>query len=225
MLASNDILKAEEEFSRYHEKLRRELNMIYWHFRVLEYIKEIQNNYNEELKQTPTFWGLTINAHLVYVLTRLNNFFGKKEKEKHLHMYSFLDFIEKHLYIFSNQAFEKRLRMVGRYDELASGFNSEITATKVQQDKQKIGILPITSLKAWRNKILSHIDKNDIAKNVDVAKKHPIRMEHLNTIINTLHEMLNEYSLSYDFLTHSKDLTFEQGIQYILDAIRLKRQS
>lgn len=224
MMSPEDIIKAEEEFSRYHEKLRNELNMIYWHFRLLEYIKEIQSDYQEELKQLPLFFGLTINAHIVYVLTRINNFFGKKEKEKHLHMYSFLDFVEKNLCIFSNQAFERRLRAKNRYDGLAAGFNSEITKEKVELGRQKLGNLPISSLKAWRNKMLSHIDKNDIAKNVDIAKRHPIRMNHLSKIINTLHEMLNEYYLSYDFSTWSKDLVFEHEIEYILDAIRFKLQ-
>ncbi|GAJ13903.1 unnamed protein product, partial [marine sediment metagenome] len=116
MIASNDKLKAEGEFSRYHERLRNELNRVYWHFRLLDYFKEIQKDYDQELNQTPTFWGLTINAHVFSVLTRLNNFFGKKGKVSHLHMRSFLDFVKENLDIFSSEAFERRLRMVNRYD-------------------------------------------------------------------------------------------------------------
>ena len=222
MIASNP---TEEEFLRYHEKLRSELNIVNWHFTVLKYIRGIQNDYLQELNQAPAFWGLTINAHLLCALTRLNNFFGEEKRTKHLHMRSFLDFIKQNLGIFSHQAFERRLRKEGRYDELAKNFNSEVTAKKVEQDIRKLSYLPISSLKAWRNKILSHIDKDDVAKNVDIAKKHPVKIKHITEIINTLDEMLNEYCLAYDFSTHSKDLTVEHGIQYILDAIRFKRQS
>jgi len=215
----------EEEFSRYHDKLRSELNKINWHFRVIEYTREIQHNYRQELNQAPTFFNLTINAHMSYVLTRLNNFFGKKEKEKHLHMNSFLDFIEENLDIFSKPAFKKRLRREGRYDELAMKFNSKITTEEVEQDRQRLRNLPINNLRAWRNRILSHIDKNYVAQNIDARKQHPIKIQHLNTIINTLHDMLNKYFLAYDFSTHSKDLVIEHDIQYILDAIKFKRQS
>jgi hypothetical protein len=220
-----DIIKAEEEFSRYHDKLRNELNIVNWHFTVLKYIRENQNNYLRELNQSPAFWGLTINAHLFSALTRLNNFFGKKEKEKHLHMYSFLDFVKNNLYIFSKETFERRLRIVNRYDELAANHNCETTKEKVDTDVQKLSNLPISNLKAWRNKILSHIDKDSIAQNVDITKQYPVKIKQIDEIINTLHDMLNEYLLAFDFSTHSKDLTLEYGIQYILDALRFKLQS
>jgi hypothetical protein len=220
-----DIIKAEEEFSKYHEKLRNELNRVNWHFTILKYIKEIHKDYLKELNQAPAFFSLTIDAHLYATLMRLNRFFDKKEKVKHLHMNSFLNFIEQNLDIFSHQAFERRLRALGRYDERAEKFDSGITAEKVVQDRKKLGDLPISALKDWRNKILAHIDRDYVAKGVDVAKKHPIKIKHTEQIINTLDDMLNEYCLAYDFSTHSKDLTVEQGIQYVLDAIRFERQN
>jgi hypothetical protein len=216
---------AEEEFEKYHQKLRNELNRVNWHFRVLEYFRENGNSYLREFNQAPAFWGLTINAHLFSTLTRLNNFFGRKEKVKHLHMSSFLDFVEQNLNIFSTQAFRRRLRKEGRYDELAHSFKGHITVEKIAQDRQRLRDLPISSLKGWRREILSHLDRNFVAQNVDIAKKYPIKMSHLKTIIDTLDKMLNEYSLAYDFSTHSKDLTIEHGIKYILDAIRFKLQS
>jgi hypothetical protein len=220
-----DIIKAEEEFSRYHEKLRSELNIVNWHFTILKYIKEIQKDYHRELNQAPAFWGLTINAHLYAALMRLNRFFDRKEKVKHLHMNSFLDFIEQNLDIFSHQAFERRLRAVGRYDERAEKFNSGITATKVEKDRQKLRDLPVSNLRRWRNTMLAHIDRGYVVQKADIAKKHPIKIKHTEQIINTLHGMLNEYLLAYDFSEHSKDLTIEHGIQYVLDAIKFKLQS
>jgi len=224
MKTVDDILKDEEEFRRYHQRLRRELDEANWHFSIVKYISGVSNDYLGELNQAPAFWGLTIKAHMFSVLMRLNNFFGKEAKDKHLHMLSFLDFIENNPNIFSSQAFERRLRTAGRYDEIAVKFNSEITAEKVVQDKQKLSNLPIPSLKAWRNKILSHMDKNDIAQNVNIAKKYPITTKQIAEIIDTLHDMLNQYCLAYDFSTHSKDLAVEYGLQYVLDAVRLKLQ-
>lgn len=216
---------SEEKFSRYHEKLRSELNRANWHFTVLKCISKIQKDYIQELNQAPAFFGLTINAHLFCAVARLNNFFDKREKKKHLHMNSFLDFIKQNLDIFSRHAFERRLRTEGRYDELAAEFNSEITPQKVEQDREKLKNLPISSLKRWRNTMLSHINMDYVAQNVDVTERYPVKTKHVEAIIDTLHEMLNEYSLAYSFSTYGKDLALEPGIQYVLDAIKFKLQS
>ena len=124
--------------------------------------------------------------------------------------------------IFTHKAFEKRLMALGRYDELAIAFDSRITITKVEHDREKLRGLPISGLKGWRNKILSHIDKDYVKNDIKTEKQHPIKTQQIEKIIETLHLMLNEYSLSYDFSTHSKDLTIEQGIKYILEAVKFK---
>ncbi len=222
MIASNS---AEEEFRRYHDRLWRELDEADWHFSVVKYISSASNEYLQELNQAPGFWGLTMNAHISSTLMHLNNLFGKGVKEKHLHMRSFLDFVKENLDIFSREAFEKRLRAVNRYDELAEQFNPQIMTEKVKQDVETLKKLPISGLKAWRNRILSHIDKNDIAQSVNIAKKYPVKTKHIAEITETLDKMLNEYSLAFDFSTHLRGLAIEYGINYILDAVRFKLQS
>ena len=117
------------------------------------------------------------------------------------------------------------MKLATIYDELAKNYNSEITSEKVEWDKQKLRNLPIASLKAQRNRILSHINKKDIAQEVDIAKKYPVKTKQVAEIIDTLDDMLNEYSVAFDFSTHEKGLAIEYGIDYILDAIRFKLQS
>lgn len=226
-MADPSLLKAEEEFRRYHDRLRRELDMANLHFSVVKHISNVAKDYLQELNQSPTFWWLTRNAHMYSVLMRLNNFFtrNKREKDAHLHMPSFLDFIEKNREIFSAEAFERRLRTAGRYDEIAAEFSSEITAKKVKQDIERLSNLPIPSLRAWRNRILSHINMKDITQEVDIAKKYPVKTKQVAEIIDALDDMLNEYSVAFDSVTHEKGLAIEYGINYILDAIRFKLQS
>ncbi|MFC1988154.1 hypothetical protein ACFLVH_06450 [Chloroflexota bacterium] len=222
MAASNDINKAEEEFVRYHDRLWRELDEADWHFSVVKYISSASSKYLQELNQAPGFWSLTMNAHISSTLMHLNNLFGKGAKEKHLHMRSFLDFVKDNLGIFLHEAFEKRLRAANRYDELAEQFNPQIMSEKVEQDVETLKNLPISGLKAWRNSILSHINKNDIAQSVNIAKKYPVKTKHIAEVIETLDKMLNEYSLAFDFSTHIRGLAIESGIKYILEAIKFK---
>lgn len=229
MVASNNILQAEEEFRRYHDRLRREIDKANWHFSVVKYISDISSNYLRELNQAPGFWGLTINAHMLATLMHLNNLFGKnkkdktgKKEEKHLQMDSFLYFVGQNLNIFSKQAFEARLRKENRYDDRTQEFNSAITAEKVEQDRQKLANLPISGLKAWRERILSHLDRESVKENIDIAKQYPVKTRHIVEIIETLDNMLNEYCLAFNFSTHSKDLTIEDGIKYTLEAVKFK---
>lgn len=221
-MVTSKILQAEEEFRRYHDRLRRELNEADWHFSVVEYISSASNEYLQELNQSPGFWGLTMKAHISSTLMHLNNLFGKGAKEKHLHMRSFLDFVKENLDIFSHESFEKRLRTVSRYDELAAQFDPQIAVDKVEQDIEELKNLPISGLKGWRNRILSHIDKDSVKEDIDIAKKYPVRTKHIVELIDTLHNMLNEYCLAFDFSTHSKDLTIENGIEYILEAVKFR---
>lgn len=217
-------LSPEEEFKKYYDRLRKEVDKANWHLSIVKYISKSSKNYIKEIDKTPVFWGLTFIAHKFSVLTCLNNLFGKSEKEKFLHMSSFLDFVKNNLDIFSPEAFEKRLTALGRYNELAAAFDSKITRVKVEQDMGKLRNLPISSLKSWRNKALSHIDKDSVKNSIKIERRHPIKAQHIEKIIETLQVMLNEYSLHYDFSTHGSAIEqdIECDIEYIFGATRLK---
>jgi hypothetical protein len=217
----NNKLELDEEFIRYHDRLWRELDEADMHLSIVKYISNASREYYKELNQSPGFWSLTLNAHMNSTLMHLNNLFGTEAKEKHLHMSGFLDFIkENREEIFSREAFTKRLKAADRNDELAAKFDPEITLEKIEQDIETLRKLPKASLRAWRNRIFSHIDKNDTANNISITKKYPIKTRHIEEIMNSLDKMLNEYRLAFDFVGTHRGLAVESGIKYILDAIK-----
>ena len=222
MVTLNKVLEAEEQFRRYHDKLRQELDEADRHLSVVKDISNASNKYLQELNQTPGFWSLTLNAHMSSTLMHLNNLFDKEAEDKHLHMRSFLAFIKKHPEIFTKEAFERRLRTAGRYDEMGEQFDPQITEEKVNKDIKSLGELPIPSLRAWRHKILSHIDKNDIAQGVRIDKKYPVKTRHLVEIIEALDKMLNKYSNAFDFSDHLIGLPMKGEVEYVLEAVKLK---
>ncbi|MBI4267855.1 MAG: hypothetical protein HY662_03615 [Chloroflexi bacterium] len=224
-LPSLTMFEAEEEFKKYHNRLRQELDEADWNFQIAKYISDMTNEYRRELNQAPAFWNLTIKAHLFTSLIHLNNLFGKKEKEKFLHMDNFLDFVRNNLSIFEHKHFKRRLKVAGRYNELAAGFISIVNAEKVKQDTEKLGKLPISSLKAWRNKVLSHIDRDFVKAGTNIPAKHPIKTKHVQEIIDALDKMLNEYELAFDFSTWSRRLPIGDDIKNILDAIKYKLEA
>jgi dTDP-D-glucose 4,6-dehydratase len=51
----------------------------------------------------------------------------------------------------------------------------------------------------------------------------PVDIEDVDKIIDTLHNILNVYSASYDGQVWEKDLKFEHGIQNLLEAVKVGR--
>jgi len=196
----------EKEFEKYHEKLRNELNIANWHFTICKYLKNIGKDYLRELNQAPAFFSLTKNAHLLETIMRINRFFDKDRRKRPLTIWEFLDFVQQNLDMFSSEAFEKRVRDRGRYDEIAMRRRIEITCQKVVQDRQKLQRLPIHNLRKWRNRALAHTQKKDVLQNIDVFKEYPVEPQQIDEIIDTLHDVLNDYSAAYDASSRFKGL-------------------
>jgi Holliday junction resolvase RusA-like endonuclease len=209
---------AEETFVKCHQELRDELNNANWHFKIWKYLWELRGTHNEELNQAPAFFGLTIHAHLLAALVRLNKFFDRKEQ--HLSIRNFLDFIEQNLDIFSNEAFQARMRSKGRYESYIIKDHNEITLQKVEEDRKKVNDLPVAYIRRWRNAVLVHINADCVLRGTDVMKKYPVKQRQIDNIIDTLDDMLNDYSVAYDDVTWAKGLSIEYGMKTVVDAIR-----
>lgn len=221
MNVSNDVsLNAEEAFEKYHQELRGELNNANWHFTIWKYLQELIGTYHKELNQAPSFFGLTMHAHLLAALVRINKFFDKNEK--HLSIRKFLDFIEQNLNIFSNKAFEARMRNIGKYESYIIKEHSEITLQKVEGDRKRVDDLPVSYIRKWRNTTLVHIEAERVLRSIDIMKKYPVMQRQIDDIINTLDDILNEYLVAYDASTWAKDLPIKYEIKGVVDAIRFK---
>jgi hypothetical protein len=74
----------------------------------------------------------------------------------------------------------------------------------LEQDGAKVESLPVKNLKVRRDKKLAHIEKGLVTKSVDIMKKFPVTIKEIDTIIITLHEILDRYRIAYD------------GVQWVL---------
>lgn len=219
-VSNHELTPKEKEFVKYHARLRGELNSANWHFAICKHLQELGKTYLDELNVAPAFFRLTRDAHALAAAMRLNRFFDKGKG--HLTVYVFLDFVEQNLDIFSNQAFEERIRGGKTSYEIAMRTHTEITSQIVEQDRQRLDQLPIDKLRKWRNKALAHIQKEYVLEDINVFKQYPLTPAQVDEIINTLHEILNRYSNAYESVTWSKELYLEHGMQEVMEAIRFK---
>lgn len=218
--SNQELIFREAEFLKYHDWLRRELNNSNHHFAILKHLRNLKRNYLEEFNIAPTFFGLTMHAHLLETIMRLSRLLDNRTDS--ISMFGFLNFVEQNRSIFSKKAFSRR--MYDNYDDFVRSY-AKLPSRKIAQDRRKLERIPIENLKTWRNKAAAHMDKRLFLQDIDISEKYPLRIKQVDRIIDTLDKMLNDYSLAFKATTWVKDLaSLEFTIQQVMDALRLKNQ-
>jgi hypothetical protein len=224
---SNYILTTEEKFIKYHDKLRDELNKAYTHYEICKSLRDFRTSHYEEFINALTFFNFTIDANLFATVMSINRFIDKRKESLKLDI--FFKFVEDNLNMFSDEAYEKRLRNKGMDDEDCGHWmkkHIKITPETIRQDRQKVENLPIHNLKIWRDKKLAHINKNFILIDIDVMQDSPVTISEIDQILDTLHEILNRYLISYNGTEWAIGLpTVKPQIEYIINSIKFFRES
>jgi hypothetical protein len=216
----------EEEFIRLNHILRGELNNANWHFITWKFLWNSIESYSDEMNVAHTFFTLSMRGHLLETLLRLNKFFDKGE-DSTTNIAYFLDFIEKNMDIFAAPAADSRKRneeemiLEKQMEEVKP---SQITQDVIQDHRHKVKELPVKDLKKWEDATSLYIDRKVAKNNISVFDECPVDIEGIDRTINTLHEILNVYSVAYDGQSWDKDLVFTHGIKNMLDAIKAGRK-
>ena len=131
--------------------------------------------------------------------------------------------------MFSTEAYKRRLidNGVDREDcERWAKLHIAITAEMVDQDQERIAKLPVNNLKIWRNKKLAHIERDFVTNSIDIMEAYPVTISEIDTILITLHEILDRYRIAYDGIEWILGLPpTKLQMEYIMDAISFYRRS
>lgn len=212
-------LTPEQQFIKYHDKLRFELNNIQEHLEIYKDIAAVWKEYIKELNIAPTFFMMTVDAHKYAILMGLNRLLDTKPR--HLSMRTFLDFIKVNLDIFSYDQFTARLTLLNRLDELALSSRSKITVDSVDLDIKKIQNLPIPNVRKWRNEILAHMQASSVLQDLKVSKLYPIKTSQIEKSVQTIHEVLNFYYVNFQSTSWAESKLSHGQIDRIVKAIRV----
>ena len=216
----------EEEFIRLNHILRGELNNANWHFITWKCLWNSIESYSDEMNVAHTFFTLSMRGHLLETLLRLNKLFEKGEDSTNNIAY-FLDFAEKNMDIFAAPAADSRKRneeemiIEKQVEEVKP---SQLTQDVIKEHRRKVKELPIKDLKKWEDATSLYVDRKVAKKNISVFDECPVDIEEIDRTIDTLHEILNVYSVAYDGQSWDKDLIFTHGIKNMLDAIKAGRK-
>jgi hypothetical protein len=224
---SNHVLSPDERFLAYYDKLREEINTAYTHYEICKYLREIRSTRRDEFNEALTFFSVTMNSNLFSTVMSINRFIDAQKDSLYLDV--FFKFIRSNLSLFFAAAYKKRLLKNGVDGDVCEHWvklHKDITVEMVEQDRAKVESLPVKNLKVWRDKKLAHIEKDLVTKSVDIMKKFPVTIKEIDTIIITLHEILDRYRVAYDGTEWILGLPpTKHQIDYMMDAILFYRRS
>ena len=226
-MATTKILTPDERFIAYYDRLRDEINKAHTYYEICKCLREIESTRRAEFSEALTFFSLAMNATLFETVMIVNRFIDSHRDS--LHLDAFFNFIKNSLNLFSSTAYEQRLLDKGMDEEDREHWvklHTDITAEMVDQDKAKIESLPVHNLKVWRDKKLAHIERNLVAKHIDVMKVNPVTIQEIDKVVVTLHEILDRYRIAYDGTQWMLGLPpVKPQIEYIMDTISFYQQS
>ena len=221
------LLELDSQFITYYDKLRNELNKAHTHYEISKCLLKAVQTHNKEFNEATTFFTSTIDANLFTTIMSISRFTDKRGDSLHLNV--FFKFITENINIFTAEHFKRRLRIKGTAIEECNHWAAKhkaITHEMVSLDKDKLESLPIANIRAWRDKKIAHIEKDLVLKNIDIMKENPVKIQEIDDIIGTFHEMLNRYRIAYDGTEWAIGLpAVDCQIIYIMDALRFYRWS
>lgn len=216
----------EEEFIKLTHELRGELNYANWHFMTWKCLWSYIEDYAEEMNVAHTFFTLSMRGHLLETLMRLSRMFDEG-KDGTTSIFNLVDFADKNMGLFAVPAADRRKR----YEEemilekqVEETKPLQITADIIRKHRAKLRELPVKKLRRWEEEALAHVDRKVAKKHINVFDESPVDIEEIDRIIDTVHEILNVYSVAYDGQKWDKELVFTHGIKNMLDAIKAGRK-
>ncbi len=226
-MATNRIPTPDMQFIVYYDRLRDEINEAHTHYEIAKALREMRNTRRPEFSEATTFFSLTMNAHLFETVMSIGRFVDAREDS--LHLNKFFKFIEQNKNLFSAASFKQRCLAQGNDEDYCEHFaqlHLDITGEMMAEDRARIASLPVGNLIAWRHKKLAHIEKRLVTENIDIMKEKPVTIQEIDTILITIHEILDRYRTAFDGVGWVLGLPpAKHQIEYIMDAVSFYRQS
>lgn len=207
----------EARFKAYHDSLRRELNNANWHFTIYKHLDKLRGEYKKEMLEATVFWGLTQRSHLFDTIMRLNKICDNDKGTVNIH--TLLNFAEQNVHIFTDESLNKR-----KYGSLYTRAQNlpKIDKRLLSKHRRKYATFFKTNLRKLRNRVLAHIDKDVVMKDIWPFKEWSVDNTQIITIINDLDDTLSLLSIAYDGGHYDKDFAeLENSMRPMMDSIRM----
>lgn len=215
-------IHSSEEFHRLLDALVRELINAQIHFKLHQDLVAAIPKYAHELNQSPTFWNLTVSAHLDAALFRLLRAYDQYDNGKpSLNLRTLLARIRDNIHLFDEPNFRQRLKDNPFVDSLASTSRKPDLA-QLEQDMASVSDSDplVKRLIIWRNNLYVHLSLDQALDPHALAKKFPFLIPDVEALLKNGTEILNRYSNLFAAVVHSTNMLGRGDYMSVLNAVR-----
>jgi hypothetical protein len=213
------LTREEDLFKKYHDRLRRELHYAYWHLIIYKQLDKARDDYKNELMQAPEFFSFSEHSHAVEVIMRINRIC--EDNQTSLNIVKLLDYANSNINIFSDESYRRRKSIWGTPTNNEIINRPRIEKDFISQQRQKYLSLQKTNFKKMRNRVLAHIDEDDVREDILPYREYYIEVEELETIINGIDNTLKILGIAFDGSRYDKEFPLiTEGMKNMFECIR-----
>jgi AbiU2 len=191
-----------------------------FHFTLHQGMSKSSEEYATEFAQSPTFWGLTLSAHLDAVMVRLCRAYDTYEHSA-LNLRNLLDTIQANLNIFEKPNFRQRVKGNAFVDSLAADLKPPDEA-QLRKDIHAVSVADplVHKLVQWRHNHIAHRNRDYVLNPQKLATQHPLLFVEIHVLLDRALEIGNRYSLLFDASAHATMMVGKDDYLFILKAVR-----
>jgi hypothetical protein len=213
-------LKSAEEFRRLLTALLDDLVDARFHFALHQNLAKAGEEYAMEIAQSPTFWGLTLSAHMDAVLLRLCRAYDPYDHAA-LNLRNLLDTVRANVSIFDEPNFRQRLKGNLFVDSLAA----ELKQPDQAQLRKDIEVVSdsdplVRKLVMWRHNYVAHRNSHFTLNPKKFDAQYPLLFAEIDALLDRALEIGNRYSLLFDASAHATLMVGRDDYLNVLKAIR-----
>lgn len=210
----------EIKFEQYREHLKEETTRLATYIHLYKHLHERKKDRLDEMNLAPCFFKTVISSFFSVIIIWVNNLLDPKAQRG---FFNFLSFVENNLATFSISSLQERRNYTEGHWMLE---RDPITFESVESDRQKLlSIKSLSSFKTRRDKFHAHFDKNYAFQRSQISKDAPIKWSDFDKVIETMKDILNNYSADYDGKRYSIKPMNISDVDYILDILHKHNQS
>jgi hypothetical protein len=213
-------LKSAEEFRRLLTALLDDLVDARFHFTLHQNLSKAGEEFAMEIAQSPTFWGLTLSAHMDAVLLRLCRAYDTYDHAA-LNLRNLLDTVRANLSIFDEPNFRQRLKGNMFVDSLAAELKPPDQA-QLQKNIEAVSASDplVRKLVMWRHNYVAHRNSHFTLNPKKFDAQYPLLFTEIGVLLDRALEIGNRYSLLFDASAHATMMVGRDDYLNVLQAIR-----
>jgi hypothetical protein len=213
-------LKSSEEFRRLLTALLDDLVDARFHFTLHQNLSKVGEEYAMEIAQSPTFWGLTLSAHMDAVMLRLCRAYDTYEHTA-LNLRNLLDTVRANLSIFDEPNFRERLKGNLFVDSLAADLKRPDHA-QLEKDIEAVSDSDplVCNLVMWRHNYVAHRNSHFTLNPKKFDSQYPLLFTEIDVLLDRALEIGNRYSLLFDASAHATLMVGRDDYLNVLKAVR-----